>query len=81
MKPLFVQITLIYVEPSPKDDVISLLYMLLYLRDGSLPWTKNFRLMTVEQNFERTLNFKKYFHRELKHLPDSEICKVCFSKI
>eukprot|EP00347_Sterkiella_histriomuscorum_P000001 403377565 len=51
-------------KPSRKDDIVSLLYMLLYLKDGDLPWTKNFRLMTLEQNFERILKHKELFHQE-----------------
>ena len=38
--------------------------MLLYFKDGDLPWTKNFRLMTLEQNFERILNHKQIFHTQ-----------------
>ncbi|CDW81187.1 ck1 family protein kinase [Stylonychia lemnae] len=55
---------IVFASPSQKDDIISILYMLIYLRDGDLPWTKNFRLMTMEQNFERILKLKEQFHIE-----------------
>ena len=46
------------IGPSRKDDLISLFYMLLYLKDVSLPWTR-FQGLDAKSLFRQVLNTKK----------------------
>lgn len=38
-------------EYSRKNDLVSIIYLLLYLRDGALEWTANLRNLSVKDKF------------------------------
>lgn len=53
-------------EASRKDDLISLLYMLIYLKNGSLPWS-HFLAQKMKTSFQEILKEKVKFMKMLKN--------------
>ncbi|CDW89246.1 protein kinase domain protein [Stylonychia lemnae] len=50
-------------KPKIQDDLISILYILIYLEKGSLPWIQNYQNCDKTQMFHKVKNIKKQFHR------------------
>jgi hypothetical protein len=51
--------------PSRRDDMISLLYLLLHLKDGMLPWGSTPNCGNLREKFIKIRAIKKEFHSYL----------------
>lgn len=55
----------IYLAPSRKDDIISTLYLLIYLQEGTLPWSGLKQDNELDDTFKKVRDIKKRFHSSL----------------
>ena len=54
-----------FTAPSRRDDMMSLMYLIIYLKEGSLPWCEGAFTESIDQAFHRVRTQKKVFHYKL----------------
>lgn len=51
-------LTIYYLGPSRRDDLISVLYMMIHLANGSLPWIQSLKIKDEDERFMALSNMK-----------------------